>query len=130
MARPRIKITEPQEAIRLISEGLSVRKACKQAGITVQAFYNRMNAEPSLLEHYARAMQCRADALFDEIVDIADNNEPGADTNRDRLRVDTRKWIVAKMMPKKYGDRPQELIDPEQDKLTIEIVDRRKESIA
>lgn len=25
--------------------------------------------------------------------------------NRDRLRVDTRKWVASKMKPKKYGDR-------------------------
>ncbi len=26
-------------------------------------------------------------------------------TNRSRLRVDTRKWIMSKMKPKKYGDK-------------------------
>jgi hypothetical protein len=25
--------------------------------------------------------------------------------NRSRLRVDTRKWLIARMAPKKYGDR-------------------------
>ncbi len=26
-------------------------------------------------------------------------------TNRSRLRVDTRKWLMSKMKPKKYGDK-------------------------
>ena len=27
---------------------------------------------------------------------------------RSRLRVDTRKWLLAKMLPKKYGDRVEQ----------------------
>lgn len=67
-------------------------------------------------------MQDRADLMFEETIAIADENE-GDDlvivrkdgtevkkVNRDvieraRLRVDTRKWALARMNPKKYGDR-------------------------
>ena len=55
---------------------------------------------------YARAREDQADTLFDEIITIADLpvtcNE---DVTRNRLRVDARKWIVAKLKPRKYGDK-------------------------
>lgn len=54
-------------------------------------------------QQYAHAKQEASDALFEELLDIADNEE--GDTQRDRLRVDTRKWMMSKMKPKKYGDR-------------------------
>lgn len=61
------------------------------------------------------------DILFDEILEIADNDgkdliEEGegdkkrvvlnhANVQRARLRVDVRKWMVSKLAPKKFGDR-------------------------
>lgn len=56
-------------------------------------------------ENYARAQADRVVAWSEEIVDIADNSQ--ADTNRAKLRVDTRKWLMSKMDPKKYGDRQE-----------------------
>ena len=62
----------------------------------------------------------RADVLFEEIVTIADTPvegtkiketpkgtviETGDMTDHRRLQIDARKWVVAKMQPKKYGDR-------------------------
>ena len=41
--------------------------------------------------------------LADELVEISD--EGSGDAQRDRLRVDTRKWMLAKMLPKVYGER-------------------------
>jgi len=68
-------------------------------------------------EQYVRACDYRADILFEEILDIADNsdndikvNEDGIEVvnheniQRSKLRVDARKWMVGKMKPRKYGD--------------------------
>lgn len=66
---------------------------------------------------YARAKEEQADALVEEMLDIADNKtedkiatEYGESGNsvavaRDKLRIDTRKFIAAKLRPKKYGDK-------------------------
>lgn len=56
---------------------------------------------------YNAAREEQADALADELLDIADN-EP--DTNKARLRVDVRKWTAARMRPKKYGDRIESVV--------------------
>jgi Formylmethanofuran:tetrahydromethanopterin formyltransferase len=39
----------------------------------------------------------------EEVLLIAD--DPSGDFNRDRLRVDTRKWLMSKIAPKVWGDR-------------------------
>lgn len=71
---------------------------------------------------YGKAMELRADQMFDECLEIADDTsddkvvhemEAGAPVEtvdrehiaRSRLRIDTRKWMAGKMAPKKYGDR-------------------------
>lgn len=66
---------------------------------------------------YTRARQTQAEIWSDEIVEIADDisgdwtptrNGIIVDhehINRARLRVDTRKWLMAKLQPRKYGER-------------------------
>lgn len=74
--------------------------------------------DKEFLHNYARAQQIRAENEFEEIKEIADSTEHdvtldsdgNAITNhniiqRDRLRVDARKWRISKMSPKKYGDK-------------------------
>jgi hypothetical protein len=80
-------------------------------------FFEWLRNDKELSNHYATAYEARAEILFDEIIDIADDTsndttytETGekANTewiNRSRLRVDARKWILSKMNPKKYGDK-------------------------
>lgn len=55
-------------------------------------------------EHYVRAREIQAETLADDIVTIADGTSDG-DVQRDRLRVDARKWVASKILPKKYGDK-------------------------
>jgi terminase small subunit-like protein len=55
------------------------------------------------LERYARAREAQADKYFQEIVEIADAATPET-VNVARLRVDSRKFTVARLAPKKYGD--------------------------
>jgi hypothetical protein len=44
--------------------------------------------------------------MADELVEISDRKAAdAAAVNRDRLRVDTRKWLLSKALPKIYGDK-------------------------
>lgn len=79
-----------------------------------------MREQEGFLKQYARAKQESADAMAEEILDISDDGTndymtitrgrdevevPNPEVlQRSRLRVDTRKWLMAKMKPKKYGD--------------------------
>lgn len=54
-------------------------------------------------DQYARARETGYRILADDLVEIADDKL--GDPARDRLRVDTRKWLLSKALPKIYGDR-------------------------
>ena len=61
-------------------------------------------------EQYEAARQIQAETMADEIVSIADGKglegeQLVALSARDRLRVDSRKWVASKLLPKKYGDK-------------------------
>jgi transposase-like protein len=80
-------------------------------------------------EQYAIAKEESADALVEDMLDIADNQveqplvidgkpllddngkpiliKDAVSVNHARLRVDTRKWAASKLKPKKYGDKIQ-----------------------
>lgn len=61
---------------------------------------------------YARAREEQAETLAAQITDLADEEPPtlanggydSAAVNRQRLRIDARKWIASKLKPKVYGD--------------------------
>lgn len=76
---------------------------------------------------YARARENLAERWAAEIVEIADDRSGDlsdigkARVARDRLRVDTRKWLVAKVVPKIYGDRKEIEVKGETN-TTIQVV--------
>lgn len=82
---------------------------------------------PEFSEMYATAKKHQAEVLVSEILQIADDStfdEMITDDGqvkmnseylaRSRLRVDTRKWIACKVLPKVYGDKiTNEMTGPE-----------------
>lgn len=90
-----------------LSDGESIRSICKRPGMPAKATIFRWIAEHSeFRDQYAKATESRADAIFEEMMDIADTVvEESAAVSKARLQVDTRKWILSRMAPKKYGDK-------------------------
>lgn len=117
---------EQREAILLkIMGGASMRQACRELGVDRVAVYADLKADEVFANQYARAAEVRADDIFDEIFDIADDGlndwierkgedgktrgwvENGEAINRSKVRIDARKWALARMNPRKYGDKVQ-----------------------
>lgn len=80
--------------------------------------YEWLAKYPDFADRYARACEIRADMIFDDILDIADDNQHDMIVDQDgnerlntdhvqraKLRIDARKWALSKMQPKKYGDK-------------------------
>lgn len=79
--------------------------------------------KPDFQKQYARAREIQAETLADDIVSIADGPTTGDDsvqTARDRLRVDSRKWVASKLLPKKYGERVAHVGDADADPIRTE----------
>ena len=87
---------------RNISLGESLAKSCKKQNIHISTFYD-WGANKT--EDYARACDERCTVIFEEALEIAD--DINGEVQRDKLRVDTRKWFLSKMLPSKYGDKQQ-----------------------
>lgn len=97
----------------LLADGESLRKVCARPGMPNKATVFRWLAERGeFRDQYAQATETRADAIFEDMFDIADNvAEEAAAVGKARLRIDTRKWALARMNPKKYGDKVSQEID-------------------
>ena len=127
--RPSSYTQDAADAIcALLAQGWSLRRVIEQGcneeefkGVnfpSVATVFSWMRNNPEFLKQYARAKQESADGMAEELLDIADDgrNDTYIDDNgyektnhdviaRSRLRVDTRKFLMAKMKPKVYGDK-------------------------
>ena len=96
-----------------IADGKSLRTVCSAPDMPGKSTVMRWLVAPEhqgFRDQYARAREAAADKMAEEALEIADGigRKEAADHGvvaRDRLRVDTRKWFVSKLAPKKYGDR-------------------------
>lgn len=109
MAAPKGKDKKEELFKEIINDialrGMSLMAALK-GRLNASTFYEMLKDEEKS-KIYARACEDRADLMADEILSIADNtdNRDNVIVQRDRLRVDSRKWLLAKLQPKKYGDK-------------------------
>lgn len=86
-----------------LANGESLKSICSSdAKPDASTVYRWLVAHETFREMYARAREDQADTLADEILSIADKAE---DANLARLQVDARKWVAAKLKPRKYGER-------------------------
>jgi len=61
---------------------------------------------PEFAARYAQAKLIQADLFAEQIIDICDEPKiTSEEIQHARLRVDTRKWLTSKLIPKIYGDR-------------------------
>lgn len=112
------------ELCQWIAEGGHLAGFCKSksfAYVTVLTWIASDKLDGGRSEMYARAREDRADVLADEIVAIADEvqttQKVGQDgetmdvvfdsvaVQRNKLRVDARKWAASKLKPRSYGDK-------------------------
>ncbi|WP_338469060.1 terminase small subunit protein [Sphingomonas sp. gentR] len=109
----------------LLAEGQSLRAICAAEDMPSQSAVFRWLADENratFRQQYARAREAQADALFDEMLDIADDGsndwmerrrQDGSTdevlnsehVQRSKLRIDARKWMASKLNPKVYGDK-------------------------
>lgn len=90
-----------------IAQGLSARSWCREHGQNMLTVYRWMRENGDFRTRYARAHEDRADSLADELVDIADEVSQGSmeAIAAAKLRIDTRKWIAAKLRPGRWGEQ-------------------------
>ncbi len=125
-----------------IAEGESLRTVCKCEEMpAASTVFRWLGSNETFQEQYAHAREASADAMAEDILDIADDgtndwrtktNDDGSEyevldaehIQRSRLRVDARKWLMSKLQSKKYGDKLQANVDGA---MTFKIVDATRD---
>lgn len=105
-----------------MAAGESLKQICKSDGMPDRvSVWRHRKANPEFDAKYLAARIEMYENWEDEVLAIADDGtndyvrretERGVEVvvdhdhiNRSRLRLDTRKWLLSKVLPKKYGDK-------------------------
>jgi hypothetical protein len=114
-----------------LARGMTLREVCKAEGMPDESTVRKWALEDyeGFYPQYAKAREIGYQAMADETIDIADNAQNdwmerngeddagwqanGEHIQRSRLRIDTRKWLLSKALPKVYGDKILHGSDPE-----------------
>ena len=121
-------------AMRL-ADGELLTDICRSPGMpSRQAVHRWRMKRPAFDDLYLRARAIGMESMSDDMLGIADDdtldtNADGSSNNvavrRDHLRVDTRKFLLAKLAPKVYGDR-QTIEHTGAVGVTVDISDRER----
>ncbi len=133
-APPKVKRENPDawhaKFLDLLAKGLSVSDISKMEDMPhTPTIYAHIRKNKELEEAYKLAREVQAELMLDELIAIADDGRNdymekldeegqvagfslnGEFVQRSRLRIDTRKWIMARMAPRRYSERVvQELV--------------------
>jgi hypothetical protein len=105
-----------QDVLAEIALGKTVRQAFDTVGIDrarIGGLYRVFLQDKAIRKLYDEAREMQAESYADDIIDISDSTMKDRDENgkidhevinRDRLRVDSRKWLSGKWAPRRYGD--------------------------
>jgi hypothetical protein len=107
-----------------LCNGESLREICRSEGMPDKATVMRwLHAHPAFRDQYARAKETGIESIAEDILDIADDGKNdwmerlgpdgqpagwvfnGEAARRSQIRIDSRKWLLSKLAPKKYGDK-------------------------
>jgi hypothetical protein len=106
-----------------IAEGASLRQICQDANMPARStIFVWLEEHEGFARSYTLARQIQIEDLMDEILEIADDSSndwidrEGPDgkryrvvnpdsIRRSKLRIGARKWLISKLMPKRYRGR-------------------------
>lgn len=129
-----------------IIDGRAIRNILKDKGMPrALSFFQWLKSNKEWQEQYSYACELRQELLFEKMLEIAENPEQGEEITMDHngtkivqkdmiqhrnLKVNTLKWQLAKLNPKKYGDKVDLTTDgeklPSDQKVTWNFIDAKK----
>tara|TARA_R110000851_G_scaffold165169_2_gene309947 strand:+ start:155923 stop:156429 length:507 start_codon:yes stop_codon:yes gene_type:complete len=139
-----------REICERLAAGESLRSICREDRMpddsTVRSWV-LSNSHENFTERYLLARDSGMDTIADELLEISDDgrndwmvsNDPdnpgyklnGESVQRSKLRVDTRKWYLSKIAPKRYGDSARlALTGPDGERLDITDTQRVEKILA
>jgi hypothetical protein len=123
------------DAIASSSKG--IKKLCKENSHwpNPDTIFSWLMQHKEFSDLYARAKQHQVESLVDDVLEIADDTSNDYTVREDgklvvdhvhiqraKLKIDTRKWIAAKLCPRLYGDRLTD--QPPMETLLEKLIDK------
>ena len=123
--------------LRIATSREGVGRLCKQLGLTPSRVWRLLAESEQYQQRYTHARAVQMEILSDEMMEVA-NSATAENVQAVRLQIDTMKWLMSKLLPKKYGDLPATqvnigtsgqtlVITPE---LAARIQEQRKQALA
>lgn len=132
------------EVCEIVANGKSTKNACEQAGVRLDTFLRWCSNYDEIDALHTRARNSLVEHWASEIVDIAEeepdmyvdkNGATRIDPNsiqQKKLQIDSRKWIISKLNPQRYGERLQHANDPDNPMpagAVVQMVSKEDESL-
>jgi hypothetical protein len=103
MAKPP-RAEQRKHILDQLADGKSLRSICREPAMpAISTVMEWCSQDKDWAEQYARARAAGDDAMAEDIQDIADRED--LDPQDRKVRIDARKWLLAKRQPRKYGDK-------------------------
>lgn len=113
-----------EEILSRLANGESLTSICRDEHLPSRSvFLRKTRQDKDLALAYARARLDGADMSFDEILDeIREKglNESQVELGRLRLLIDTKKWVLSHLNPRKYSDKAD--FNPDEGKKPSRII--------
>jgi hypothetical protein len=117
--------------------------AIRECKASERDFYRILAADAEVAQRYTRAKELGCHAVADEMLRLADecrigkkvtdSQKDGVSTvtadmvERSRLQIETRKWLLARLMPKVYGERTVIAGDADNPLAVADVTDAKAE---
>lgn len=113
MSKSAISSDQVAQALELLRDGLMLSEIARELGVRRVTLLHRLKDTPEAANEYARAREDGLDARAEDLEALAAEAVPStasggldsAAVSQLKLRVDARKWILAKLASHKYGDK-------------------------
>lgn len=134
-----------EDILEEIIDGRGIRSILQDKGMPrALSFYTWLKDRPEWQERYAYACELRQELIFEQMMDVAKKPEIGVEITYDHLGmkevhkdmvqhrnliVNTMKWQLAKLNPKKYGEKVDLTTDGakiENPQVTWNFIDAKK----
>ncbi len=130
------------EICRRLSEGQTLREVCRDEAMPSESTVRgwALDDREGFSAQYARSREIGYFSMADEMMEVADDGRNdwmqrtddnggtswqvnGEHIQRSRLRVDTRKWMLSKALPKVFGDKvTQAVVGGDDDDKPVSII--------
>lgn len=132
------------EICKRLAAGQTLREVCRDEAMPSESVVRgwALDDREGFSAQYTRARELGYMAMADELLEVADDGKNdwmerqgeddqklyvlnGEHVQRSRIRVDTRKWLLSKALPKVYGDKlTQEHTGPNGGPVQVQRIER------